>query len=351
MKGMLRDRASTGAMLLGVERTIQWYSSFATLYPGDIIHMGTVGTDGLRLSKGSVYNGKDCTIESEIEKIGTVKSPVLNLNYGDWREDDDETKTIHISSAVRDVIKSGEDTVTVDDWSLDKTRHFWTLFKNYKNVSEQEGIHLLETPRFLCAPNSALGTTGNEVEIPNRANNLEISVELGVVLKKITGQVKKGTADDYVLGYTPLISITDSSFDDILLEPTTLQEKGLPLVYGRWADGFNTILSKPVESKWSDVSNLKMNLEVEGVGSAKGNTNEYYADIDKTLSFITTYITLFPGDVLTLGCISDRIVIPKDKVKDGLKIKASIEKLGEVELTLKKSNAEDSSGAVNILKL
>lgn len=351
MNGMLRDRASTAAMLLGVERTIQWYSSFATLYPGDIIHMGTVGTDGLRLSKGSEYNGRDCTIDSEIEKIGTVKSPVLNMNFGDWREDDDESKTIHISSAVRDVIKSGKAEITVGDWSVDKVRHFWTVFKNYKRVGELEGIHLLDTPRFLCAPNSALGVSGNEIEVPPRANNLEISVELGVVLKKIAGQVKKGTADDYVLGYTPLISITDSSFDDILLEPTTLQEKGLPLVYGRWADGFNTVMDKPVPAKWNEVSNLAMNLEVEGIGKATGNISEYYADIDMALSFMTSYITFFPGDVITLGCIADRIVIPKDKVKEGMRIKASIDKIGEIEITLKKSEAEDNSGAVNILKL
>ena len=191
MNDMLRDRASTAAMLLGVERTIQWYSSFATLYPGDIIHMGTVGTDGLRLSKGSEYNGRDCTIDSEIEKIGTVKSPVLNMNFGDWREDDDESKTIHISSAVRDVIKSGKAEITLGDWSVDKVRHFWTIFKNYKSVGELEGIHLLDTPRFLCAPNSALGVSGNEIEVPPRANNLQISVELGVDIKKIAGQLKK----------------------------------------------------------------------------------------------------------------------------------------------------------------
>lgn len=351
MQGRLRDRAHTASLLLGVERTIQWYSSFATLYPGDIIHMGTVGTDGLRLSQGSVYNGKDCTVESEIEQIGCVKSPVLNLNFGDWRDDGDESKTIHISSAVRDVIKSGKSEISADEWSLDKARHFWTLFKNYKKVSELEGIHLLDTPRFLCAPNSALGLSGGSVEIPPRANDLEISVELAAVLKKVTGQVKPGTADDYVLGYTPLISVTDSSFDDILIEPTTLQEKGLPLVYGRWADGFNTVMAKPKAAKWADISNCKMELCVEGIAKASGNTAEYHSNIDMALSFITSYITMFPGDVITLGCIADRIVIPKDKVKNGMKIKASIENIGEVEITLNKSEALDNSVPVNQLKL
>lgn len=58
----------------------------------------------------------------------------------------------------------------------------------------------------------------------------------------ISPAVKAEDADTYVLGYSPLITITDSSFGDILVGPCTNQEKGLPLVYGRWADGFNTML-------------------------------------------------------------------------------------------------------------
>ena len=44
--GYLRDRSHTGAMHIGIERTISWLSSFRALHPGDIIHMGTMGYDG-----------------------------------------------------------------------------------------------------------------------------------------------------------------------------------------------------------------------------------------------------------------------------------------------------------------
>lgn len=352
MAGKNRDRAHTSGTLLGVERTIQWYSSFATLYPGDIIHMGTLGTDGVRLPQEFPYSGPECTIDSEIEKIGLVKSPVLNLNYPDWRADDDESKTIHISPAVRDIIKAGKDCIdSIDDWQLSGARHFWTLFKNYDTVDVKEGLKKLKTPRFLAAPNSALGETNAQVELPPRSANLEISIELGVVLKKLANKVQAEKADEYVLGYTPLISITDSSFDDVLVEPTTLQERGLPLVYGRWADGFNTILPKPVAGTWDQVNHAEMSLHVEGIGDAKGNTQEYLAGLPEALSFISTYITLFPGDVMTLGCIGDRIRIPKDQIKDGMQIKGSIAGLGEVCLTLKKSNAAGNGEAYNQLKL
>lgn len=352
MSGRMRDRAHTSGTLLGIERVIQWYSSFATLYPGDIIHLGTLGTDGLRLTPDICFSGPDCTADSEIEKIGTIKNPVLNLSFDDWREEDDITKTIHVSPAARDVILSGNDVIeNTEDWSLSNVKHYWTVLKNYNAVTETEGIYKLKTPRFLCAPASALGATGSAVELPPRANDLEISVELAVVLKKLSCKVEETDIDDYVLGYSPLISVTDSSFKDILIGPTTNQEKGIPLVYGRWADGFNTMLKKPVAAKWSDIYGKKMRLTVEGIGEADANTDEYYSNIGETVSFITKFITMFPSDVITLGHTKNRILIPKDKVKDGMKITASLERIGEVEMTLVHSTAEDTFIPFNQLKL
>lgn len=352
MAGKNRDRAHTAGMLIGVERTIQWYSSFATLYPGDIIHMGTLGTDGLRLTEDQRFSGPECTIEAEIEAVGTVKSPVLNRNFGDWRKDDDVTKTIHISPAARDVIAQGRAELgSADEWSLPQARHFWTLFKNYDSVEAREGIVRLKTPRFLAAPATALGLSGARVELPPRARTLEISVELAVVIKKLAKEVRPEAAEEFVLGYTPMISITDSSFDDILVEPTTLQEKGLPLVYGRWADGFNTVMARPAALSWAEVSAAGMRLEADGGKTAQGSAAEYVAGIREALPFITSYITLFPGDVMTLGCIGSRITLRPEEIYDGMGIRAAVDKVGEIGITLKRSAAQDTAVAFNQLKL
>ena len=352
MNGRMRDRAHTAGTLLGVERVIQWYSSFATLHPGDIIHLGTLGTDGMKLTPDTCFSGPDCTADCEIEKIGTLKNTVLNLTFGDWRADDDITKTIHVSPAARDVITRGQDVIaSPEDFNLSDTRHYWTIWKNYKGVTEKEGIHTLKTPRFLCAPASALGTTGAEVELPPRANDLEISVELAVVLKKLATKVDEKNIDEYVLGYSPLITITDSSFGDILTGPTTNQERGLPLVYGRWADNFNIMLEKPVAATWEEICGRSMHLSVEGMGEADANTDEYYSNIGETVSFITKFTTMFPGDVITLGHTKNRICIPKDKVFDGMKITAGLEGIGDIELTLKRSTAPDTFVPFNQLKL
>lgn len=352
MGGRLRDRAHTCGTLIGVERVIQWYSSFATLYPGDIIHLGTLGTDGLRIFEDMVYSGPECTMESEIEILGTVSNPIVNLNYPDWRSEDDLSKTVHPSPAARDVILSGKDSIaSPQDWSLKDTRHYWTVFKNYNAVTEVEGIHKLKTPRFLAAPASALGITGSVVELPPKTTDLEISVELAAVLSRLSTKVKACDVENCILGYTPMITITDKSFGEILVGPTTNQERNLPDVYGRWADGFNTILEKPVAAAWKDIKGKKMHLAVEGLGETEDNTDEYYCDFSETVEFITRYITMFPGDVITLGHTKNRILIPRDKVVDGMKISAGVDGIGEIFVTLKKSDAPDTFVPFNQLKL
>ena len=349
--GKLRDRSHTAALLLSVERTIQWYSSFATLYPGDIIHMGTMGTDGVRCPAECPFNGPEDTVEAKIERIGSVSSPVLNLQQGDWRNADDETYATSLSPAVRALMRGGQTEISIDAWTVESARHFFTVFKNYKSVDTAEGFTPLPTPRFLAAPNSALGRSGACVELPPRTENLTVALELAFVLRKLAKQVKSEEAEAYILGYMPMISLTDSSFGDFLINPATLQEKGLPAVYGRWADHFNCVADMPVPMRWGSVSNLPMHLCVEEVGEAAGNTDEYVAAAPQALAFMCSYISMFPGDVITLGGVSKKIKIPKESITDGMKITGTIGSLGQVEITLARSKSDRNDLAVNQLNL
>ena len=351
MSKHLRDRAHTSALLLGVERVVQWYSSFATLFPGDVIHLGTMGTDGLQIPEEFVFNGPDCTVDSEIEDIGYLSNPVLNLNYPDYRDSNDESLAIHESPAVRDLILSGKSEISdPSEWVISDARQFYTVFKNHCKVKETENIRILQTPRFLCAPNSALGMSNSTIELPPRCNDLDISIELGIVIKKVAKNVQIDDCEQYVLGYLPIVAMTDSSFDDVLVEPTTLQEKGMPLVYGRWADGFNVTNGKVISYSEKDIFGKTMMLSANGE-TVIGSTNEYVCLASKTLAFISLYISLLPGDVITLGPISKHIKVKKSDIKDGMVISGQIEGIGEVSFKVRHSTAIDNSMPVNTLKL
>jgi 2-keto-4-pentenoate hydratase/2-oxohepta-3-ene-1,7-dioic acid hydratase in catechol pathway len=73
--GRTRDRAHSGAALLGIERVVAWYSSFASLHVGDVVHFGTMGVDGLPVTPEQIAGGT--SLEVEIESVGALANPVV----------------------------------------------------------------------------------------------------------------------------------------------------------------------------------------------------------------------------------------------------------------------------------
>ena len=332
--GFLRDRAHTGALVLGFERVIQWYSSFATLYPGDVIHLATMGVDGLRCDDAGEY-GPDGYLESEIEKVGSLRNPVVALEKEDWRSQSDEGRTLHAAPAVRDLIKSKTTSIAQpSDWSCDKARHFWTIYGNYDRVEEREGIPRISFPRYLNGPASSLAAHPAEVKIPPGATTLQMCIELALVIGRITNDISPEEAAHHILGFTPLISICDQSFDEAVIEPASSQERNIPAVYGRWADGFNIVLPVPVPLDLKTTEQLPMSLSLDGIGEIVGNTDEYVVAARDALPKLTRYSTFFPGDVVTLGRISERIPVTRSQWEDGVNGTGCIEGIGEVRFSL-----------------
>jgi len=334
--GRLRDRAHSGSLILGIERVISWYSEFATLYPGDVIHLATMGVDGLCCHEDITF-GPDDYLECEIEKIGVLRNPVVVSRHNDWRSKDDPGRTVHSSPAIRDVIRAGQSELTTPTaWHPKQARNFWMLFGNYKLVAEKENIVLADVLRFLNTPNSALSASPAVISLPARTTTLHLGIELALVIKKVAHAVTRENGDEFILGYMPMLSVSDQSFRDIVREPATEQERALPVAYARWADGFNVVPTAPTKLASSKVSGLKMRLTVDGIGEISGSTDEYVAMAPDVLEYITRYITFFPGDVVTLGRVSERLTLPAEKVVSGLRGKASIDTLGQIEFIIEK---------------
>ncbi len=334
--GTLRDRAYTGNLLEGVERIIQWYSSFATIYPGDVMHLGTMGIDGLR----DVNFGPDNYIEAEIEKIGSLKNRVIVIDDDDWRDKKNDDTLIHSSPAVRDVLNSeGKEINSLDDWKINKVRHYWTVYANYKKFVDKQGdSYASYGPRFLNGPASSLAGSTSIIEIPPRVTSLKIGIELALVINKIASKISAEESDDFILGYTPLVSLCDESFKDAIgykAERSETDVTGLPPIYGRWADGFNVVLDQPLKISSDEVKLLDMYLTVENFGNIKGATSEYVAKAPQILEYITQYITLFPGDVITLGRTAERISIPADALRNKeIKGTGEVDRIGSVSFSM-----------------
>jgi 2-keto-4-pentenoate hydratase/2-oxohepta-3-ene-1,7-dioic acid hydratase in catechol pathway len=336
---VLRERSYTGCYLIGVERFISWYSSFATLHPGDVLHLGTMGVDGLSGFKNLTYGPQD-SISIEMEKIGRLSNRVVVESVNDWRSDEEPSKVIHPSPAVREMITTGKTEINKpQDWDISQIRHYWTVYGNYNDVKQVEGLEISNYPRILNTPASSVGNNSDTVEIPPRATMIDIGVELACVIKKVAFRVNRSNAAEYILGLTPLINLSDRSFKDSLIEPATPQEAGLPTVYGRWADKFNVVSDRLAVFDAKKLSSLKMSLNAGEFGSIKGCSDEYVLNFAQVLEFITKYVTLFPGDLLTLGRIGRTINVPAHElVTAGVKITAGIEGLGEISMIIKQES-------------
>ncbi len=329
--GWLRDRAHTGALTIGIERTISWLSSFLTLYPGDVIHLGTMGVDGMSFSEEMSFGPEDY-LEGEIERVGALRVRVVMLAREDWRPADDPGRRVHPVPAVRDLIEAGDTTIAEPEaWTPDGARHFWTVFGNYQDMTAAEGLAIRPSPRVLNCPARALAASGQPIRIPRRARTLSAGVELAFVVRQLAHRVSEEDAADYVLGYTPLAVLRDSSFAEPIRSPATRQEYNLPVVYARWADGFNVLSLPPIPLEPEAVRGRAMRLSLDGVGEVEANTDEYVLLAPEVLAFLTQHITLFPGDVVTLGRTRDLLTVAAgQRLPGGTALHASIEGIGEV---------------------
>lgn len=332
--GWQRDRSSTAASLLGVERVIAWYTSFATLYPGDVMHMATMGVDGFACPEDRPFSPEDY-VEVEIEKIGILRCPVVTLDHDDWRSGDDESRTIHHSPAVRDVLRlDNHGQVQREQWSPADARHFWRIYGNYSQAESLEDLKLRPYPRFLNGPASALAASSWQIELPPRATQITAGPELAFVVSQVTSQVSVEQAEAHILGYVAMVGLYDQSFRDAIIQPMTLEDKGMHAVYGRWADGFNVVSTLPTALTADQARNRTMTLDFPGWGRIESNTDEYCLGAPQVLSFISRFITLFPGDVITLGRTAAQLQLPHDRpIPPDATAQASIADIGTLDFT------------------
>ncbi|WP_129788675.1 fumarylacetoacetate hydrolase family protein [Promicromonospora panici] len=365
--GRTRDRAHSGAALMGIERVVAWYSSFASLHVGDVIHFGTMGVDGLPVTSEQIAAGT--SLEVEIESVGALANPVVvDASAGSGAGPD---LTQHSSWAVREVALHGRErpggtaVAEPEDWSVAGARHFWTAFGNGApaNAPDPDGLPRLAVPRFLNGPASALSAS-DHVLVPPRATDLVIAIELALVVRRLVADAPdvsdlwvsrvthgsdRSESDELVLGYTPLVSVCDQSFHDAVAEPARAGERGIGAMYGRWADGFNVVLPAPQPlapvrglpdpGGWSG---REMWLRIAGPRGAdaagsgaegievRGSTAEYAAGPGELLTTISRMITLFPGDVVTLGSTAARLRVTREEYAAGLDITAGIEGLATI---------------------
>ena len=160
------------------------------------------------------------------------------------------------------------------------------------HAAETGAAHPAEPVIFMKA-STALAGPNDEVMIPRGSAKSDWEVELAVVIGKKASYVEESEALDYVAGYCLHNDVSERAFQ---------LERGGTWDKGKGCDTFAPIgpfLATPDEIK--DVNNLKMWLKLNGETMQDGNSSNLIFKIPHLVHYLSQFMTLLPGDIISTG--------------------------------------------------
>lgn len=167
--------------------------------------------------------------------------------------------------------------------------------RNYAAHAKELGNAVPKEPVLFLKPTSSYLANGGTIEIPPPSLSLHHEVELAVVIGKKARDVPQSKAMDYVGGYALALDMTARDLQSVA------KAAGLPWTLAKGQDTFTPISSMLPTSAVSDPENLELWLKVDGETRQKGSTKDMIFKIPFLISHISTFMTLFEGDVILTG--------------------------------------------------
>ncbi|AHX13280.1 2-hydroxyhepta-2,4-diene-1,7-dioate isomerase [Dyella jiangningensis] len=194
---------------------------------------------------------------------------------------------------------------------------------NYADHAAETNAPVPEQPVLFMKATTAIGGANDAIVIPRGSVKTDWEVELGVIIGEVTRDVSIDDALDYVAGYAVINDVSEREFQ---------LEHGGQWVKGKSCDTFGPI--GPWLVTKDDVpnpQNLSLWLEVNGHRYQNGNTRTMVFGVAHLVSYISRYMTLMPGDVISTGTPAGvgLGLHPPTYLKPGDVIELGIEGLGQ----------------------
>jgi 2-keto-4-pentenoate hydratase/2-oxohepta-3-ene-1,7-dioic acid hydratase in catechol pathway len=164
---------------------------------------------------------------------------------------------------------------------------------NYAMHAKETGAKIPTEPIIFFKATTALAGPFDDVIIPKNSEKTDWEVELAVVIGKKASYVDEADAMDHVAGYCLHNDLSERAFQ--------LERNG-QWVKGKSCDTFAPLgpfLATPDEI--SDAHNLRLWLTVNGKKMQDGNTSDFIFKIPFLISYLSQFMTLLPGDVISTG--------------------------------------------------
>ncbi len=160
---------------------------------------------------------------------------------------------------------------------------------NYLRHTEEMNFKLPETPLLFLKPSSSILPSRGSIIYPSSSSRVDYEAELGIVIKKTAKNVTEQEAAGYILGYT--------AFNDVTA-------RDLQSLDGQWtrAKGFDTFSPYgPFIETELKPGNLRIQAILNGAVRQDSSTADMIFGVFKLVSFISSVMTLYPGDVIASG--------------------------------------------------
>lgn len=195
---------------------------------------------------------------------------------------------------------------------------------NYADHAAEANMAIPEEPIVFTKWSSAVCGPNDDIVKPRNSTKMDWEIELGIVIGKPAKYVDEADAEEHIAGYCLINDVSERHFQ-------------LEISGGQWDKGKGSDTFGPIgpwlatREEIEDVHNLGMKLSVNGKTYQNGNTKTMIFKPAFIVSYLSQFVTLEPGDIISTGTPPGVGMgqSPEVFLNVGDKITLSIDSLGE----------------------
>jgi 2-keto-4-pentenoate hydratase/2-oxohepta-3-ene-1,7-dioic acid hydratase in catechol pathway len=206
---------------------------------------------------------------------------------------------------------------------IHKPGKFVAIGLNYSDHAAESDMESPSEPIVFMKATSSINGPNDDIEISNNSKELDWEVELGIIIGNDAKNIDEKEAESHILGYCLVNDVSEREW----------QLKKM----GQWVKGKSHDTYGPIgpylvtKNEIANINSLNLSLDVNGQRMQTGNTDKMIFNVFFIVSYLSKFMTLQAGDIITTGTPPGVGMGKKPQVflKAGDTIRLSIDNLGE----------------------